>query len=62
MIGNPVKFGLSFVSMFFDVLFMYQHYVLYPDREDAGADDPEGAVEDAPLLGEDRHQGRATDH
>ncbi|KAI9771876.1 MAG: hypothetical protein M1840_001646 [Geoglossum simile] len=28
--GNPVKFGLSVVSMAFDVLFMTQHYLLYP--------------------------------
>ncbi|KAI9866416.1 MAG: hypothetical protein M1813_001538 [Trichoglossum hirsutum] len=28
--GNPVKFGLSIVSMSFDVLFMIQHYLLYP--------------------------------
>ena len=28
-IGNPVKFGLSFVSIVFDALFIVQHYVLY---------------------------------
>lgn len=27
--GNPVKFGLGFASMFFDVIFMVQHYILY---------------------------------
>ncbi|VDO84860.1 unnamed protein product [Heligmosomoides polygyrus] len=27
--GNPVKFGLGLVSMFFDIIFMIQHYVLY---------------------------------
>lgn len=28
--GNPVKFGLGFASMFFDVIFMAQHWCLYP--------------------------------
>jgi len=28
--GDPVKFGLGFASMFFDVIFMFQHYVCYP--------------------------------
>ncbi|KAK6020102.1 Lysosomal Cystine Transporter [Ostertagia ostertagi] len=27
--GNPVKFGLGLVSIFFDIIFMIQHYVLY---------------------------------
>ncbi len=31
--GNPVKFGLGSVSMLFDVIFMVQHYVLYPEAE-----------------------------
>ena len=31
--GNPVKFGLGFTSMVFDVVFLTQHYVLYPGRE-----------------------------
>lgn len=30
--GNWVKFGLSFVSIFFDIIFMMQHYILYPDQ------------------------------
>jgi cystinosin len=29
IVGNPVKFGLGFVSMFFDIIFMIQHYILY---------------------------------
>lgn len=29
--GNPVKLGLAVLSIFFDVLFMIQHYVLYPE-------------------------------
>jgi len=29
VIGDPVKFGLGFLSMAFDIIFMIQHYVLY---------------------------------
>ncbi|ROT40870.1 cystinosin [Sodiomyces alkalinus F11] len=29
--GNPVKFALGNASMVYDVIFMTQHYVLYPD-------------------------------
>ena len=29
--GDPVKFGLGFCSMFFDTIFMIQHYGLYAD-------------------------------
>ncbi|KAI9319305.1 PQ loop repeat-domain-containing protein [Dichotomocladium elegans] len=32
--GDPVKFGLGFVSIAFDLLFMTQHYILYRDRTD----------------------------
>lgn len=27
--GNPVKFGLGNITLFFDIIFFYQHYVLY---------------------------------
>jgi len=27
--GDPTKFGLGAFSVFFDVIFMFQHYVLY---------------------------------
>ncbi|KAI9824489.1 MAG: hypothetical protein M1826_007352 [Phylliscum demangeonii] len=30
--ANPVKLGLGYVSVVFDVIFMLQHYVLYRDR------------------------------
>lgn len=46
--GNIAKFLLGFVSIFFDVIFMLQHYVLYRDRND----------EDA--LEEDTHPLRTT--
>eukprot|EP00160_Parvularia_atlantis_P016763 Unigene5478_Nuclearia_a/m.16766 Unigene5478_Nuclearia_a/g.16766 ORF Unigene5478_Nuclearia_a/g.16766 Unigene5478_Nuclearia_a/m.16766 type:complete len:247 (-) Unigene5478_Nuclearia_a:55-795(-) len=32
--GNPVKFFLGLFSIFFDIVFMIQHYVLYTNRSD----------------------------
>ncbi|KAG0233224.1 PQ loop repeat-domain-containing protein [Mortierella sp. GBAus27b] len=32
--GDVVKFGLGFLSIGFDLVFIVQHYVLYPDRTD----------------------------
>lgn len=29
MTGNPVKFGLSNITIVFDIIFFLQHYVLY---------------------------------
>lgn len=46
--GNPVKFGLGFVSIVFDVIFMFQHYVLYPRREDGSLSSESPS---SPLLG-----------
>lgn len=37
--GNPVKFFLGNVSMFYDLLFMGQHYCLY--RDDGSPEDGE---------------------
>jgi cystinosin len=34
--GNLAKFGLGVVSIFFDVIFMVQHYILYPDAHSDG--------------------------
>lgn len=31
--GNPVKFGLGFVSILVDTVFIVQHYVLYAERQ-----------------------------
>ncbi|KAF0689074.1 Aste57867_19346 [Aphanomyces stellatus] len=42
--GDPVKFGLGFVSVFFDIIFISQHYILYPNAVDS----IDG--EEAPLL------------
>ncbi|KAG0063677.1 hypothetical protein BGZ90_002543 [Linnemannia elongata] len=32
--GDPVKFGLGFLSIAFDLIFMTQHFILYRNRED----------------------------
>ncbi|PRP84464.1 cystinosin-like [Planoprotostelium fungivorum] len=53
VIGNPVKFGLGFVTIFFDILFIFQHYVLYRNNRgyqrhsawDEGYIENEGAAE-----------------
>ncbi|VDM66129.1 unnamed protein product [Strongylus vulgaris] len=39
--GNPVKFGLGLFSMLFDILFITQHYVLYPQKRDKDRSDVE---------------------
>lgn len=43
--GNPVKLALGNVSMFFDIIFMVQHYCLYRGKD--GKED-----EEDPLLGD----------
>lgn len=48
--GNPVKLGLSLVSLFFDVVFLMQHYVLYRGGEREGPDTVEEEIERQPLL------------
>jgi cystinosin len=37
MIGSPVKFVLGLISIAFDVLFIIQHYGLYPEKDTKGA-------------------------
>ncbi|KAK2747499.1 hypothetical protein FQN57_001991 [Myotisia sp. PD_48] len=47
--GNPVKFGLSNVSILFDLIFIVQHYILYREKGSKhGDEDDDGAR--APLL------------
>ncbi|MEW5313942.1 MAG: hypothetical protein WDW38_005472 [Sanguina aurantia] len=36
--GNPVKFGLGFISLFFDAIFSVQHYVLFRDSHAEGVE------------------------
>jgi cystinosin len=45
--GNPVKLMLANISIVFDVMFISQHYVLYPEREDieeGRSDEQEGLL------------------
>lgn len=48
--GNPVKLALGNVSIFFDVIFITQHYVLYREKKGKGVE--EGREEEEPLLGD----------
>lgn len=62
--GNPVKLGLANISIFFDIVFMTQHYVLYrhntklleaaEEIESAAGDVGESSLsgERRPLLGD----------
>jgi cystinosin len=45
--GNPVKFGLSNITIVFDIVFFLQHYVLYRHPKETTADDEvdEGLLE-----------------
>ena len=49
--GNPIKLGLGQVSIFFDILFMVQHYILYRDKGKEREDEDSG--ESRGLLGND---------
>jgi cystinosin len=46
--GNFAKFGLGSISIVFDVIFMFQHYVLYAESETTD--------EQQSLLSEDERQ------
>ena len=37
--GDPVKFGLGLISIIFDVIFMVQHFILYPDSHERGSEE-----------------------
>jgi cystinosin len=43
--GNPVKFGLGNITLVFDLIFFFQHYVLYRDKEKQVEDDEVDAGE-----------------
>lgn len=42
--GNPVKFALGNVSMVYDVIFIAQHYFLYPPSPEKGREEREGLL------------------
>ena len=48
--GNPVKFGLSIVSLGFDCLFMTQHYLLYRKKPRQDSETERGLDERRRLL------------
>lgn len=51
--GNPVKVGLSQISLVFDIIFITQHYVLYgpvEERSQRSGDDQSLENERDPLL------------
>lgn len=50
--GNPLKFGLGLVSIFFDVIFILQHYVFFRESDSATTKSPDERLTD-PLLGGD---------
>ena len=47
---NYAKFGLGFVGIFFDSIFMFQHHVLYGGSQPADEDDDNETVEDQILV------------
>ncbi|KAB5591112.1 Glycerol-3-phosphate dehydrogenase (NAD+) [Ceratobasidium theobromae] len=58
IIGNPVKFGLSVLSLGFDLLFISQHYIFYAAKRSTShndrprpCDNEVAAGESQPLLG-----------
>jgi cystinosin len=52
--GNPLKFGLANVSIFFDLIFITQHYILYRTEPGAAAKSWDTSTDDVhqPLLPE----------
>ena len=46
--GNPVKFALGNISVFFDIIFMIQHYCVYRGKRGTAFSESE----EDPLLGE----------
>ena len=57
LIGNPVKLGLGNVSIFFDVIFITQHYILYAKQSELDAGDNEDVSRESLLRGR-RSSGR----
>lgn len=57
ILGNPVKFGLGNVSIFFDIIFMVQHYILYRVKGKSKDDDDSDDVERRRLLSSDEEDG-----
>jgi cystinosin len=56
--GNPVKFALGNLAIFFDIIFMVQHYWLYRGAKDKMLSDSEeeSGSEENPLLSSGRQR------
>jgi len=56
--GNPVKFALGNFAIFFDIIFMVQHYWLYRGARGKEITDMEreGGSEEDSLLGNERNR------
>ena len=57
ILGNPVKFGLGNVSIFFDIIFMVQHYILYRAKGKRNDDEDSNDGERRGLLSSDEEDG-----
>lgn len=57
--GNPVKFLLSNITIFFDLIFIVQHYILYRDVVDDEDNKPREPDLITPLLSEPDNLSRA---
>ena len=68
--GDPTKFGLGVFSIMFDIIFICQHYVIFPERKRKksgykkidSADDEDSPllkdeISDASILGKTKNTG-----
>eukprot|EP01107_Rhizomastix_libera_P015826 TRINITY_DN6197_c0_g1_i1.p3 TRINITY_DN6197_c0_g1~~TRINITY_DN6197_c0_g1_i1.p3 ORF type:complete len:143 (-),score=29.60 TRINITY_DN6197_c0_g1_i1:37-465(-) len=49
MFGNPAKFGLSLVTLAYDLMFMFQHYVLYRGNKKPVLEESRGLLHDVSI-------------
>ena len=57
MFGDPTKFGLGLISIIYDLLFMFQHYILYRKaKEDKPQDKEEGEDEQSEVEPRRNHK------
>ena len=48
--GDPTKFGLGLFSIFFDVIFMFQHYVCYRKSDKSREEEKKALFSDSDEL------------
>lgn len=56
--GNPVKLFLGNISIISDLIFIIQHYILYPGAESKAVDPHSDPDLTTPLLAEEPSQAR----